>query len=923
MPYRPHKVHVVSHTHWDREWYETFHTFRVHLARVVKRVLAALEDDPEFRHFLLDGQTILLEDYVAAHPEDEGRIRALVASGALAVGPWYVLPDEFLIGAESHVRNLLIGHAVGRRFGGVQKVGYMPDSFGHVAQVPQLLRLAGMDAFVYTRGNGDEIEETGHEFLWEAPDGSSVLAINQCGGYCNGAGLGFDEIWHAHTRRNVSVERAVEQVTELFDKMEHLSRGDVVLLNNGCDHFPPQQAFGAVMAALRKAFPGTEFVHSELASFLDDVRSAGFAKNRFRGELVAGKLHHILSGVWSARMPLKQRNERCQGLLANQLEPLCAYTHFVHGRPYPSGLAGYAWKLLLENAPHDSICGCSTDAVHRDMEPRFDGVEQTAVKLLADELETLAPTFARDAGNDRHTVLCVANSLPIARNEVVDRWVVLQPFGIDPDRLALVDEDGRDVPFDMVYDCTLERFWGVDYRTLLEYEEQDRLLADCMESFGARILKPAEERDVHDTFLHLQFRADLPALGHRNLRLIERGTANAVRPSPAVRVHDRTIENEHCRVTLYDDGTLDLEHRAGGRVWRGLNVLEDSEDVGDEYDYSPAEDGETITSADAEDAGVVEVVEEARFAATLRATFTLPLPEAILGHRQARSPERVACGVQVDVRLVSGSPLVRIETTFENLVEDHRLRAHFPSLAQTDRVLSDGHFFTNERPLEPTTGEDWRQPHPGTYPQQDFSLLEDGRVGVAILNRGLPEFEPLRDGSGAAGLALTLVRSVGWLSRDDFPTRRHQNAGPTIATPEAQCPGLHVFRYALAPFEGDWVTAGIKALSQAYRTPPLVVQGVEDLECRGAGSFLETVSGRTHVTAVKKHEERDTLVVRFYALTGEGVLETLRFGRDVASAWRTDLLEERLGDLTVTGGRAVEVPVRGHEIVTVEIAFAS
>ncbi len=150
----PRRAYLVSHTHWDREWYLPFHRFRVHLVDVVRRALDALENDPDFHHFLLDGQSVLLEDYLEIHPEDRPRLSRLVETGALAVGPWYVLPDEFLVSGESLVRNLLVGDRIARQVGPPQKIGYLPDSFGHIAQMPQLLRLAGIDTFVFTRGTG-------------------------------------------------------------------------------------------------------------------------------------------------------------------------------------------------------------------------------------------------------------------------------------------------------------------------------------------------------------------------------------------------------------------------------------------------------------------------------------------------------------------------------------------------------------------------------------------------------------------------------------------------------------------------------------------------------------------------------------------------------------------------------------------------
>jgi len=202
VDFAPHQAFLVSHTHWDREWYLTSSQFRVMLLETVDRVLDALDGDPEFRRYVLDGQSAALEDYLEAAPGQRDRVDRLVRAGRLRVGPWYILPDEFLVSGEATVRNLVYGRK-SAPLGAVQSVGYMPDSFGHPAQIPQLLRLAGIDSFIFTRGMGDEGRELGWLFRWAAPDGSEVLAVNQCDGYCNAGGLGFSEIWHAHARRAV------------------------------------------------------------------------------------------------------------------------------------------------------------------------------------------------------------------------------------------------------------------------------------------------------------------------------------------------------------------------------------------------------------------------------------------------------------------------------------------------------------------------------------------------------------------------------------------------------------------------------------------------------------------------------------------------------------------------------------------------
>ena len=919
---------LVSHTHWDREWYLTFPRFRVQLVETVDAVLELLETDPEFRHFCLDGQTLALEDYLAARPDQAERIRRLVATGALALGPWYVLPDEFLVSGESTVRNLQLGHATAAPFGGVQKVGYLPDTFGHLGQMPQILRQAGIDSFIYWRGHGDELERLGLEWWWEAPDGSRVLAVNQEDGYVNAAALGHAELWHAHTRRALDPELAVRKVAALFERLAARSRARTWLLSNGCDHHPPQREFGRMLAALQDAYPDTLFSHGSFSEYLQALRRdiADRELPRWRGELLGGKTAPILSGVWSARMQLKQANARCQDLLAHQLEPLLAYAHFVHGRDHFTGLVDTAWRELLKNHPHDSICGCSIDQVHRDMQTRFRYVEETATHLISRTLEKLTPAFAPHEKDDRDTLIAVANPHPWRRTEVVERLVVLQPLGYDHDRLRLLGPDGRPVPCVIRRRRFLQRFWGIDYRGELYADDQRRRLQGYLDSFAERITRTEADRDSElvDCFLELQFLArDLPPCGHAVFRLTDQ--AGEAPPAPLavgelVRADGPVLENGRLRVTLHGDGTIDLVDKRSGLEFTGLGRLEDTEDAGDEYDWSPCASSRTLTAEGI--AGTVELIEDTGLAATLRASFELELPARLTADRSARSRETVACPVQLSLRLTAGADLAAVTLRFLNRAEDHRLRAAFPTGLRTDTLVSDGQFHLVPRPVDPPRGADWVQPHPGTYPQQDFTAVTDtaGR-GLAVIAAGLPEIAPRREpDAGTTTLLLTLLRSVGWLSRDDFPTRRHTNAGPTIPTPEAQCTGEQVFRYALAP-----LTAGLGDLRRRARTyldPVATRQGVAAGAAPG-GTLLELRNPAVAVSALRRHPDRDTLIVRLWNQTGEAQQETLATPLPVAVAWLCDLLEARQEELALARGEAGEITVSllPHRIVTVEIDF--
>jgi len=906
-PGEPRRAFVVSHTHWDREWYLTFPEFRVDLVRVIGAVLDALEADPR-RHFLLDGQVAVLEDHLRVRPEDAPRVKALAEAGRLSLGPWFVLPDEFLVSGESLARNLLLGDRIARAHGGRLVVGYMPDSFGHTAQMPQILREAGLDAFVFERGLGDEAESIGWRFAWRGPDGSEVLALNHVEGYCAAGSLGHEELWHAHTRREIDPARAVRRVRELFAAGDERPGADPFLVSNGCDHFPPQRDFRRVLDALAGAFPDTTFVHAGLEDFVAAAREAGPDHRRREGEMLGGFDRNILSGVWSARMHLKRENERCETLLAGVAEPLLAYAAFAHGQDYPAGLLRDAWRELLLNHPHDTICGCSVDQVHRDMMPRFATARATAERLLQRALSDLTPAFGDRPAADRDTVLCLANPSPQPRREVVTRTVVLQPFGYGP--LRLVDDEGRGVPCEIVDTRHVERFWGVDHRWSLSGEAQGAAMAPYLEHFPERMSGAPDDGD-RDTRLTLRFEAEFPACGHAVYRLEE--TPPDDPPERAVTAGLDTLDNGLVAVRLHADGRVDLTDRRTGAAYPGLCVIEHQGDAGDTYDFLPA--GAPATP------GIVEGpvrMEAGALEGTLACDLTLRLPARLAPDRREPVGETVDCAASLRLTLRRGSPVVDMRLDLDNRAEDHRLRLRFPTPLRTDVLVSDDRYLVQSRPLIRETDPEWVQPTPPTWPQRGFSCLEDGSRGLAVFNRGLPEVEGFLD-DGGAGLALTLLRCVGWLSRDDMEPVRRGNAGPTLHTPEAQCPGRHAFALALMPYAGGWLEADVAGASARWRRPPLSVQGIAP---GAAGSWLLSCDEpRVRVCAVKRCEDRDTLIVRVCNLAGEEVSLPLEFGKDLTGAWRSDLLEARGETLPLAGDRRVETTLRPHEIASLEIAF--
>jgi alpha-mannosidase len=352
---------VVPHTHWDREWYLPFESFRLRLGSVVDEVLDTLERDPSFTSFTLDGQAIVLEDYVEVRPENEGRLRALLEAGRLEVGPSYVLPDEILVGGESLVRNLLLGRRVCRRFGVESSgAGYLPDSFGHPAQLPQILAGFGIRTFLFSRGLGDEIDDVGVVFRWRAGL-AEVVACQMLPHYDNFARLAW---YH-------DAEERVRGIVERFGEAVRDVGQDEILLADGSDHETIEPELPQILRELEQTF-GAQF---RIGRY-DEHAPAPDGLPAHEGELVGSRLQNVLRGVNSARIYLKQANERAERRVL-AIETAAALRTLREDCPYPAADLRLAWRDLLRNHPHDSICGCSCDEVHRDMLVRNEQLDRT------------------------------------------------------------------------------------------------------------------------------------------------------------------------------------------------------------------------------------------------------------------------------------------------------------------------------------------------------------------------------------------------------------------------------------------------------------------------------------------------------------------------------------------------------------------
>ncbi|HXV03751.1 MAG TPA: hypothetical protein VFP24_09280, partial [Gaiellaceae bacterium] len=584
-------VHLVPHTHWDREWYLPFQRFRLRLVGLIDRLLDTMEADPRYR-FTLDGQLATVDDYLEVRPEAEPRIRRLVEEERLAIGPWQVLMDEFLVSGETILRNLEYGQRRGEELGGAMAVGYLPDMFGHVAQMPQILRLGGIDQAVVWRGVPAEIDS--HVFEWEAPDGSSVRAEYLPHGYGNGAYL-LDV--PGQLGRGLEAVRASHR--DFFGD-------EPILAMFGTDHMEPLPQLADLLEE-----SGAAVQVSTLPAYLESLDGRPHA-SRWRGELRSSARANILMGTLSARLDLKAAMARAERALARYAEPFQA----LYGAAWPDRLLDLAWRRVIENSAHDSICGCSVDEVSTQVLVRCAEAEQIAMGLADDAVR-------REAAKAPLGTVAVFNPSPVARTGLVELNLAVPD---EWDELALETADGARIAAQVVDRneplLYTERIRGSEAPEWLRRRLHGRELfarrLNGLTIAGRQITFLVDDED-NPIWLHLDELKQELALATRGaddeweIRIAARPRTTVVAEVPApplgwraflpvegagslddpVRVEERRLDNGLVSVVVAEDGTLTLNGI------EGVGRLVDGGDEGDSYNYAPPLDDRPVDTPDA------------------------------------------------------------------------------------------------------------------------------------------------------------------------------------------------------------------------------------------------------------------------------------------------------------------------------------
>ena len=923
-------VHVVAHTHWDREWYLPAGRFRQRLVALIDELLA---DPPESDgSFLLDGQAVILDDYLAVRPENRDPLGQHLRDGTLEAGPWYVLADELLPSAEALVRNLLEGRATLRDFGAEPPaVLYSPDAFGHPAALPVLAAGFGYPLIILWRGYGGPAWPGGDVFRWRASDGTAALVYHLSrDGYELGANLPGE------------MSAAAERWASIHDELAGRSTLGIALLPNGADHHARQPLLRESLVALaRAAGAQAEVRRGSLGGFAQEVvrRSLGAAlpevggmPGKWEGRELRDSYGYTwtLQGTFGVRAKLKRRNAAVERLFVRDMEPWVALAARRGSRVAVrrGALVRAAWKTLLLCHPHDTLCGCSVDEVARAMDVRLDDAEAQAIGLRDDALLDLAEhdaSLARTQPESWQPVVLARNATARARGGVAELEVLRfrRHVRVGPGS-AVTDDGSVDVIDDESVEAAPADRSSPDQPFVLlggrvSYQIIERgIRHDLVES---PVHYPHD--DLVDSYRVVAWLEPVPGYGTTALTVDNTSDEVSVRSPYPVRYEpvtagDNWLDNGLLRVQIDSAGTVRLDAPSHDASFESLIGFEDVADLGDLYTHSPS--GRVLESATF---GGCRLVHGGPLRGELRSSWLLDVP--VESTRESRSTVTQPLELNVALTLDAGAPFLRVRVWGDNQSRDHRLRVVFRTGLEGSEVWADAAFGPVRRTPIARPASSAERP-PATAPLARYVTLAAPQLGVTLYSDGLAEYEA----TAAGDIAVTLLRAVGELSRNDLP-ERPGHAGWPAATPEAQSMGRFDARFALCPHHrrDEATIAMVEQLADdvllplvgsTLRSALAVPQPTRGVELGMAGQAEDGVTGedpcRLAFSACTESGDGDWLVLRCVNLTDRSLSGSWRLGFPVTEARLARLDEKPLSALPVDG-REVRFEASPREVVTV------
>ena len=919
-------IHVVSNSHWDREWGYPFEETRLLLLDFMDQLIELLERDPDFTSFTMDSQTLCIEDYLEFRPEMRETIEKHVRAGRLIVGPWYSLPEEYLVSGESVVRNLLVGHRVAQSMGKVSKVGYTPFGYGQTSQMPQIYNGFDIDTIIFYRG----INTPKCEYILRGPDGSELIGsrfgcMSRFSYYIyiyRVLRYGSDDVFARYDwdrgaapfrlasdanprghyyildgeKKDWNDAPIAEQLQKLVrDESEHFSTTQICAMQ-GFDTSNPDPRESDIMKLCQQLLPEHDIKFSDLGAYMEAMRKEVKDPMVITGEArdpgSTGKWTHLFGDVLSARVRLRLANHRAEVNLQRLAEPWSALGAWNGGR-YETLALERCWKLLLKNHPHDTITGAGVDQMEKDSLFRFDQINIISDGLKRRGMQNVQIRIDNSDLGPRDAVLTVFNSCPFPRTGVVSAYI--------------------DRPQNMGYDAfSVQTPKGKKKRLQVKEQFPAGTLVRNLQDISIELRS-------NRALCHIEIDDPIPAFGYKTYHLVREEKFPANRGSLVP--ESRVLENEHLRVYFHSNGTLDLTHKETGHTYTGLHYIEDTGETGHSWIHMEPESNETITSHGGP--CTITLLEAGPLLARMRVDYTLSIPASVedepyVDFREgelcntARTRARKEMIVSSTFTLRTGAKRLDVVTTMDNQCKHHRMRVVFPTRLKCDRTDSEADFDVISRDITVKKGNAYYgKPNP-QYPMHRFVDMTDGKKGFAIVNNcGLREYEAMD--TAERPLAITFFRA--------FTYRNSPVFGRWETYPDmerAQCIGKLEFSYALYPHAGDWTHGCYEQAEDANLPLEPAQAGPHKGDLPKELSFLEVKGNQVQLTAFKEAQDRPgSYVIRLFNPTDKAVNGKVKLYKKVKKAWLTNLNEDRI-EAIETDCKTIPFKAGKKKIVTIE-----
>ncbi|REE82640.1 alpha-mannosidase/mannosylglycerate hydrolase [Paenibacillus taihuensis] len=915
------KVYVVSHTHWDREWYQDYQGFRTRLVYMIDELLDTMEANPDYRYFLMDGQTIVIDDYLEIRPERRELLARFIREGRIGIGPWYVMPDEFLVSGESIIRNFQAGFRQSRSFG-VEPVksGYVTDIFGHNSQFPQILRGFGIDNAVLFRGfhgDGDRAE-----IEWEGADGSRVLALKLDEDRSYGDFYFF--LRWPFVDRDFSYDEGelISRAKGMLKYKQQRATTDVMLGMDGVDHIEIEPKLPWMLEKLNdaEALGGVEFVHATLEQYLEVLREKVEDLQVYKGEQRSpgynGINNWVLVNVLSSRIHLKQHNQNCERLLEKWAEPWAVFASWV-GRAYPRTFLDRAWNFLLQNHPHDSICGCSIDQVHQDMIYRFDQSRLIAQQMLHEQLQYFANHIdPSSVDGDGANLVVIYNPV----QEAVDGVIVVE---------ALLPHDSAGGLKSIVLGGSF-----------LQLKDASGQLADCqvVDLKRGSANRFRKYRDIPGAEMvdrmQLAFHGKVPSFGYAAYTLEkvvipapahgDYGMRELVQPRRLLGTMKQAIatwDNGRIRVAVQSNGTIVVTDLQTGRAYPDLLLFEDEADIGEGWNYVAPPVNPIFNSAGCR--ADISTVADGPLLSIACVELTLNVPKGISHDDTRRLDEKVGLTIRTHLELRKDDPVLRCRTVINNTARNHRLKLLFKTGLQTEQYYASTPFDIVERSTKLPNYSEHLETSPGDAPYNGFVALRDSEAGLALYTKGLYEMSLKQDDTRT--VALTLFRSTNKEVLSDGG-----DGGQLLRE--------LTFEYAIRPFaaastplaalwgEREQFAAGLQSVSQRKDDVRYETLQQRSRDLPAVHSFMQVDNAAIRVSALLQAEqEEDGYVLRVFNASEQPEAAVVSFDRParLAEAVTLDHQLDQQQDgkaVQLLGGKA-HISLAPKQIQTIRLSF--